>query len=88
MALPVPQPGLVIRYSYLWHAEHEQGQEEGSKDRPCAIVLTYREEHGDTIVTVVPITLRPRIRIPGKPWKYPRQPSDVSVSMMTSPGLS
>lgn len=59
MALPVPQPGLVIRYSYLWHAEHEQGQEEGSKDRPCAIVLSYREEHGDTIVTVVPITHTP-----------------------------
>lgn len=59
MALPIPQPGLVIRYSYLWHAEHAQGQEEGSKDRPCAIVLSHREEHGETIVTVVPVTHTP-----------------------------
>ncbi|RWI14116.1 MAG: hypothetical protein EOQ92_29550 [Mesorhizobium sp.] len=33
MALPTPVPGLVIRYSYLWLAEHRRGQEEGVKDR-------------------------------------------------------
>jgi hypothetical protein len=36
---PVPRPGLVIRYSYLWESEVRQGREEGTKDRPCAIVL-------------------------------------------------
>jgi hypothetical protein len=40
----------------LWRAEYEQGQEEGTKDRPCAIVLTASIEEGDTVVTVVPIT--------------------------------
>jgi hypothetical protein len=59
VALPVPEPGLVIGYAYLWHSEHEQGREEGLKDRPCAIVLTTRDEAGETIVTVVPISHLP-----------------------------
>jgi hypothetical protein len=28
---PVPQPGLVIRYAYLWRREALAGQEEGAK---------------------------------------------------------
>ena len=56
MPLPTPEPGLVVAYAYLWLAEYEQGREEGTKDRPCAIVLTATDDDGDTIVTVVPIT--------------------------------
>ena len=56
MALPVPYPGLVIRYSYLWYSEAVRGSEEGVKDRPCAIVLASQGENGETLVTVVPIT--------------------------------
>jgi hypothetical protein len=37
--VPTPEPGLVIRYSYLWHAEARDGKEEGSKDRRCVIIL-------------------------------------------------
>lgn len=37
--MPLPVPGLVIHYSYLWGYEHRRGQEEGSKDRPCAVVV-------------------------------------------------
>ncbi len=60
MALPQPVPGLVIRYSYLWHAEHLQAQEEGRKDRPCAIVAAIRpDESGGVRVLVLPITHRP-----------------------------
>lgn len=29
MSLPVPKPGLVIRYSFLWSREHAQGAMEG-----------------------------------------------------------
>jgi hypothetical protein len=57
--LPVPEPGLVIAYAYLWHSEHERGQEEGSKDRPCAILLTAQAAPGETVVTVLPITHTP-----------------------------
>ncbi len=56
MALPEPAPGLVISYSYLWRDQHLAGAEEGRKARPCAIVVTAREENGDTTVYVVPIT--------------------------------
>jgi hypothetical protein len=48
-------PGLVIRYSYLWHAEYLEGREEGKKDRPCAIVAAIRcDESGSTRVLVLP----------------------------------
>jgi hypothetical protein len=53
---PTPQPGLVVRYSYLWHREALQGREEGAKDRPCAVVITSTEEDGRTRVYVLPIT--------------------------------
>lgn len=56
MAFPAPIPGLVIRYSYLWQSEHERGQEEGVKDRPCAIVLATESEDGQQTVVVLPIT--------------------------------
>lgn len=56
MAFPAPVPGLVIRYSYLWQSEYERGQEEGVKDRPCAVVLATQSEDGQKIVVVLPIT--------------------------------
>lgn len=59
MTWPVPEPGLVIRYSYLWLSEAERGREEGVKDRPCAIVLAVREEGGASRVLVLPITHGP-----------------------------
>ena len=59
MPLPAPEPGLVICYAYLWRSDFEQGQEEGVKDRPCAIVLTAHDEEGDCVVTVVPVTHTP-----------------------------
>lgn len=69
MRLPKPEPGLVIRYSYLWHAEHREGREEGVKDRPCTIVLAVenlrsRSPEGGSAgnrprVVVLPVTHTP-----------------------------
>ena len=59
MALPAPVPGLVIRYSYLWASEHARGQEEGVKDRPCAVVLASINKAGRQTVTVLPISHTP-----------------------------
>ncbi|HYD99610.1 MAG TPA: hypothetical protein VEH84_09515 [Alphaproteobacteria bacterium] len=56
MVLPVPTPGLVIGYAYLWYREHREGAEEGRKDRPCAIVVATRTEAGTIQVMVAPIT--------------------------------
>ena len=59
MTLPKPEAGLVIRYSYLWLREHLEGREEGTKDRPCAIVLALQDDDGETQVLVVPVTHSP-----------------------------
>jgi hypothetical protein len=56
VALPDPVPGLVIRYGYLWAEEHRRGQEEGVKDRPCAVVLITTHAHSEQWVTVLPVT--------------------------------
>jgi hypothetical protein len=60
--LPRPVSGLVIGYSYLWETEFRAGHEEGSKDRPCAIVIASRTEEGDIVVTVAAITHSPPSR--------------------------
>ncbi len=60
MALPAPEPGLVLCYSYLWHREESRGGAEGRKDRPAVIVIVRRREaDGAEIVTVLPITHSP-----------------------------
>jgi len=60
MAFPKPEPGLVIAYSYLWSEEAEQGHAEGSKTRPCAIVVAQVLEEGKAPRAVVaPITHSP-----------------------------
>ncbi len=59
MPLPDPFPGLVLHYSYLWHDQYQRGLEEGSKDRPCVVVLAVTREDGDTVVTVAPVTHTP-----------------------------
>lgn len=60
MTFPAPKPGLVIRYSFLWSDEKAAGAEEGSKDRPCAIVVAARkDEQGDIRTLVAPITHAP-----------------------------
>lgn len=57
MNWPAPEPGLVVRYSYLWESEARQGREEGVKDRPCAVILVLlREGEKHPIVRVLPIT--------------------------------
>ncbi|RJF80720.1 hypothetical protein D3874_26900 [Oleomonas cavernae] len=56
MTLPVPTPGLVIRYAYLWGREADAGLEEGLKDRPCAVVIAHRDREGELQVYVLPVT--------------------------------
>jgi hypothetical protein len=56
VSFPEPHVGLVIRYSYLWRREFDAGREEGTKDRPCAIVMTVVDEDGDKEVLVLPVT--------------------------------
>ena len=63
---------MGIKYAYLWTHEHERGLEEGSKDRPAAILLALAKEprssspegdsakeEGEISVLAVPITHTP-----------------------------
>lgn len=59
MAYPEPVAGLVIRYAYLWRREYLEGQDEGVKDRPCAIILARQIVDGETQVIVLPVTHEP-----------------------------
>ncbi len=56
MNFPVPAPGLVIGYAYLWARERDEGRDEAVKDRPAAVLLATRDEEGDLKVIVLPIT--------------------------------
>ncbi len=56
MSLPIPEQGMVISYSYLWRYEHDNGLEEGRKDRPCVIILATEKKQAGIEVTIVPIT--------------------------------
>lgn len=57
MSWPTPVPGLVIRYSYLWQREADEGREEGVKDRPCAIVfVVHKDDDEAPLVAVLPVT--------------------------------
>jgi hypothetical protein len=70
MVLPVPHPGQVIRYAYLWWNEARRGREDGTKDRPCSIVLTRITTAGRTVAYVLPITQTPGW-IPSGPGSSP-----------------
>jgi hypothetical protein len=49
--IPSPKPAQVLRYAYLWADEHADGREEGTKDRPVAVVLTVLALDGNVRVT-------------------------------------
>jgi hypothetical protein len=61
VSLPVPRPGLVIRYAYLWESEARRGRDEGVKDRPCAIILVILRGGEHPIVRVLPVTHTPPV---------------------------
>jgi hypothetical protein len=57
MAIPDPEPGLVVHFNYLWSSEFDRGRLEGRYPRPCAIVLSYRRTaDGAMIAMLAPIT--------------------------------
>jgi hypothetical protein len=42
MALPAPEPGLVIRYDFPWEDEDAAGRDHG-KTRPACLVATVND---------------------------------------------
>jgi len=58
-----PKVGWLLSYSYLWADDHRRGDEEGVKNRPCALVAATRRDGGRIVAIVVPVTHSP----PGDP---------------------
>lgn len=54
MTLPDPQPGLVIRYNYLWTREATAGRQQG-KDRPACLVAATDSTLKPRFVVVLPM---------------------------------
>lgn len=62
MKIPAePQVGAVISYSYLWADEATDGRQEGSKDRPAAIVMARADLGPSPVAYVLPITHVPPV---------------------------
>ena len=56
MAIPDPEPGLVVHFNYLWSREYDRGRGEARYPRPCAVILSYRRGvDGSLIVMLAPI---------------------------------
>ena len=87
MPFPQPVPGLVLRYSYLWRAEQQQGQEEGLKHCPCAVVLVTTTDAGEAVVTVLPITHTPPVEAETE-VEIPAATKNVSDWTPSAPGSS
>lgn len=73
MDIPQPVPGLVIRYAYLWADEHALGQEEGSKDRPAAVLVAHEARDGQLTAAVLPVTHTP----PSQPFEALEIPATI-----------
>lgn len=60
MPLPDPEPGLVIRYDYLWSGEAQAGRNQ-SKERPACLLIASDPSPKPAFVVLLPIThTRPR----------------------------
>ncbi len=53
-----PRVGWLLGYSYLWSDDRRRG-EEGTKNRPCALVAASRREDDRIFAIVVPVTHSP-----------------------------
>ena len=58
MALPLPSPGLVVRYDYLWSREAAVGRQQG-EDRPACLVAASDNSTTPKFVVLLPITHAP-----------------------------
>jgi hypothetical protein len=54
--LPIPEPGLVISFAYLWADQRMSGAQSGQKVRPTVIIMSVVSEDDRKLVYVAPIT--------------------------------
>lgn len=80
MKKPDPEVGQIVKYDYLWLDEQASGRIEGTKDRPCAVVVARRsKQDGSFDVLLAPIT--------HSPPKNPKQAISIPSEAQKSTGL-
>jgi len=58
------QSGTLVEYQFLWRHEANAGQEEGTKRRPCAIILRSPNPFSDRLFLIPITTKEPRASTP------------------------
>lgn len=82
MAFPEPEPGLVVRYDYLWTHEAAADRDQG-KDRPTCIIaatdslvqpryvvllpMTHTPPTGDTVGIEIPMKVKHALELDDTP---------------------
>ncbi len=56
MASRKPSVGDILNYRYLWYAESQKGQIEGTKPRPALVIALLEIDSGPLKVFLLPIT--------------------------------
>lgn len=54
-----PSAGDVLRYPYLWARQSSNGETEGRKSRPCAVILSLKAGIGQTELRLCAVTTQP-----------------------------
>lgn len=83
-----PTPGDVWRYPNLWARQAGDGETEGRKPRPCALVLTLPIATGETEIILLAITTRsprpdqPAVAVPPMERRRAQLDSDAPLWIM------
>lgn len=56
MTVDFPKVGQIIEYHYLWKWQAEKGETEGRKKRPSRVVLVVKDQAGNHLLFIAPIT--------------------------------
>ncbi len=66
---PAIQHGDVIRYSYLWAREFDQGEHSGRKARPTCVMIVVPSRDGPSKTLLFPITSQPPTSRRRRRWR-------------------
>jgi len=59
LPLPRAEPGLVVRYDYLWSRRAQHAADSADKARPACLLFAVVAQDGMTEVLILPITHAP-----------------------------
>lgn len=61
MTADFPKAGQIIEYHYLWKWQADRGETEGRKKRPSCVVLVVKDQAGNHLLFIAPITSKEQL---------------------------